>query len=68
VAAPAGAGEGDPMEVIGKVTIAPLVGELLRAIGSGAPASPSLADGLAAQAVLDAVLASLARGGWVDVA
>jgi len=66
--APLAVGEGDPMDVIGKATIAPLVRELLRAIESGAPPSPSLADGLRAQAVLDAVLASLASGGWVEVA
>ena len=62
------AGEGDPMDVIGKATIAPLARELLRAIESGAPPSPSLADGQRAQAVLDAGLVALARGGWVDVA
>jgi predicted dehydrogenase len=56
------------MDVIGKATIAPLARELLRAIESGAPPAPSLADGLRAQAVLDAGLAALTRGGWVDVA
>ncbi len=66
--APPVAGEGDPMDVIGKATIAPLARELLRAIESGTPPSPSLADGLRAQAVLDAGLVALARGGWVDVA
>ena len=66
--APPGAGEGDPLEIQGKATIAPLVRELLRAIESGGAASPSLADGMRAQAVLDAVLAAASRGGWVDVA
>src|SRR5207247_165139 len=54
--APPVAGEGDPMDVIGKATIAPLARELLRAIESGTPPSPALADGLRAQAVLDAGL------------
>jgi predicted dehydrogenase len=58
---------GDQMDVLGKATIGPLVGRLLEAIRTGAPASPSLADGLAAQRVLDAVLQSVARRAWVDV-
>ncbi len=66
-AAAPGTGEGDQMEVTGKATITPLVRHFLEAIRTGNPASPSLADGLRAQAVLDAILASLARGGWVDV-
>jgi predicted dehydrogenase len=49
------------------VTIAPLVRRLLDAVEHGGPVSPSLEDGLRAQAVLDAVLASLSRDGWVDV-
>ena len=57
----------DPMEIIGRATIAPLVARMLDAIDRGAPASPSLEDGMRAQAVLDAVAESLARGGWVDV-
>jgi predicted dehydrogenase len=67
-AAPPTAGEGDPLEVTGKATIAPLVRHFLDAIRTGAAAAPSLADGMRAQAVLDAVLASTARGGWADVA
>jgi len=66
VPAPTIAG-GDQMDVLGKATIAPLVERLLAAIESGAEAAPSLADGLAAQAVLDAVLDSAARRTWVDV-
>lgn len=58
---------GDQMDVLGKATIGPLVGRLLEAIRTGAAASPSLADGLAAQRVLDAVLESVARRAWVDV-
>jgi predicted dehydrogenase len=65
---PTDAGEGDAMEVIGKATIAPLAARLLEAIRTGGTPSPSLADGLRAQAVLDAVLVSLAHGGWVEVA
>jgi predicted dehydrogenase len=58
---------GDQMDVLGKATIAPLVGRLLAAIKSGGGATPSLADGLAAQNVLDAVLESAAHRAWVDV-
>ena len=71
VATPAGlprsAGEGDPSDVIGKTTIAPLVKRFLAAIRKGEPASPTLEDGLRAQAVLDAVLEAETGGGWVDV-
>ncbi len=66
-AAPPAAAEGDQLEVTGKATIAPLVRHFLDAIRTGAAPAPSLADGMRAQAVLDAVLASTARGGWVDV-
>jgi predicted dehydrogenase len=58
---------GDQMDVLGKATIAPLVAQMLRAIASGQPAVPSLADGLSAQIILDAVLDSVARRAWVDV-
>ena len=64
---PRSAGEGDPMEVIGKTMIAPLVKRFLAAIRKGAPASPSFEDGVRAQAVLDAVLESQSRGGWAEV-
>jgi hypothetical protein len=59
---------GDQMDILGKATIGPLVARMLQAIDTGSAASPSLADGLAAQAVLDAVLASMSRRAWVDVA
>ncbi len=62
------AAQGDALEVVGKGTITPLVTRLLEAIRTGTAPAPSLADGERAQAVLDAVLASLARGGWVEVA
>lgn len=58
---------GNQMDVLGKATIGPLVARMLQAIRDGKPAGPSLADGLAAQAVLDAVLDSVARRAWVDV-
>jgi predicted dehydrogenase len=58
---------GDQMDVLGKATIGPLVARMLSAIAGGAPAGPSLADGLSAQVVLDAVLESVARRAWVDV-
>jgi predicted dehydrogenase len=55
------------MEIIGKATIGPLIGRFLDAIRTGTPAEPSFLDGVRAQAVLDAVLAASARGGWVEV-
>jgi predicted dehydrogenase len=58
---------GDQMDVLGKATIGPLVARMLEAIERGGTASPSLADGLGAQVVLDAVLESIARRAWVDV-
>ena len=64
---PRSATHGDPLEVIGKTTIAPLVKDFLTAIRKGASASPSFHDGLRAQAVLDAILASQASGTWIDV-
>jgi predicted dehydrogenase len=60
-------GTKDPMEIIGKTMIGPLVARLLEAIRSGKSASPSLDDGLRAQAVLESVLESAARGAWVTV-
>ena len=63
---PRTAGEGDQMEVIGKALIAPLVKRFLAGIAAGESPSPSFADGARAQEVLDAVLASVARGGWVS--
>lgn len=59
---------GDQLEVTGKTLIAPLVSRFLEAIRTGTPATPSFTDGMRAQAVLDAVLQSAARGGWVEVA
>jgi predicted dehydrogenase len=58
---------GDQMDVLGKATIGPLVGRMLEAIERGGAASPSLADGLSSQVVLDAVLESIARRGWAEV-
>ncbi len=66
---PRSAGEGDPMEVLGKATIAPLARQLLRAMRRGESPSPSFEDGLRAQSVLDAVAESLGDDGrWVSVA
>jgi len=59
--------EADPMDTIGKATIAPLVARFLEAIRAGTSPSPSFADGAAAQAVLDAVLESARRRRWVDL-
>ena len=59
---------GDQLEVLGLTTIAPLVARLLEGIEGGQTPAPSFGDGYGAQAVLDAVLESLARRAWVDVA
>jgi predicted dehydrogenase len=61
-------GTDDQMEIIGKTTIAPLVGRFLDAIRTGTPAQPSFLDGVSAQTVLDAVLTASARSDWVEVA
>jgi len=58
----------DRLAVIGKVTVAPMIAEMLRAIERGDAPSPSLEDGMKAQAVLDAVLESVRGAGWVRVA
>jgi predicted dehydrogenase len=60
---PKSAGEGDPLEVTGKTTIAPLVKRFLAATRKGDSPSPSFDDGMRAQVVLDAVLESIASGG-----
>ena len=59
---------GNQMEITGKALIAPLVARLIEGIRSGSTPSPSLEDGVRAQAVLDAVLVASARGGWATVA
>ncbi len=55
------------MEVIGKATIGPLVKRFLAGIRKGERPSPSFEDGVRAQAVLDAVLQSIASGTWVSI-
>jgi predicted dehydrogenase len=60
-------GSTEAFEQIGRGTIAPLVARFLEAIRTGAAPSPSLADGLAAQLVLDAAAAAAARGSWIDI-
>jgi predicted dehydrogenase len=57
----------DPMDVIGRATIAPLAARMLAAIRGEAPADPSLADGYRAQLVLEAAREGAARRAWVDV-
>ena len=64
---PRTAGEGDPLEVTGKATIAPLIKRFLAGIRKRESPSPAFADGARAQAVLDAVRESTASGLWVDV-
>ena len=60
---PKSAGEGDALEVVGRTTIAPLVKRFLAATRKGESPSPSFEDGMRSQAVLDAVLESIASGG-----
>jgi predicted dehydrogenase len=68
VAVEAPAVEGtDPMDVLGRATIAPLAARLLAAIRGEGPADPSLADGLRAQLVLEAAREAAARRVWVEV-
>jgi predicted dehydrogenase len=57
----------EAFEQIGRGMIAPLVASFLVAIRTGATPSPSLADGLRAQVVLDAAADAAARGAWVDI-
>src|SRR5262249_36135828 len=57
----------DPMDVIGRATIAPLAARLLAAIRGDGAAEPSLADGLRAQLVLEAARDAAARRMWVEV-
>jgi predicted dehydrogenase len=57
----------DPLDIVGRATIAPLVARFLESIRTGATTSPSFADGVRAQMVLDAVLESAARRAWVDL-
>jgi predicted dehydrogenase len=57
----------DVSEIIGKATIAPIVARFLDGIRAGVTPSPSFEDGVRAQAVLDAVLESISRRGWVEV-
>jgi predicted dehydrogenase len=64
--APAVTGE-DPMDLIGRATIAPLAARMLAAIRKEATAEPSLADGLRAQLVLEAAREAAARRVWVEV-
>lgn len=42
--------------------------ELIDAIGEGRAASPDFTDGLRAQTTIDAALASVASGGWAEIA
>ena len=57
----------DPMEIMGKTLMAPLVARLLDGIRTGKAPSPSFEDGLRAQIVLDAIVESNTRLAWVDI-
>jgi predicted dehydrogenase len=63
-----GASDPDRNATIGRATIAPMVREFLEAIEQGRAPSPSLEDGMKAQAVLDAALESARSGKRVEVA
>ena len=59
----------DRLDITGVATIAPMVRGLIAAIDSpGGVAAPSLHDGLQAQAVLEAIAASVATRTWKDIA
>jgi predicted dehydrogenase len=63
---PSGAGDG--IDTVGETSGAALVAEMLRAIETpGQAPSPSLEDGLRAQAVVDAIVESIRRRSWIDV-
>lgn len=64
---PKGLDSTDRLDIIGGVTIAPLIKAMARAIRSGKPVSPSFEDGMRAQAVLDAVVEAATSRSWVDV-
>ena len=60
--------DGDPMEQLGGTLMAALIARLLDGIKAGNAPSPTLADGLAAQQVLDAIAQSAKTGSWATVA
>ena len=57
----------DPMDIIGRATIAPLAARMLAAIRGEAAGEPSLRDGLRAQLVLEAAREAAARCVWVEI-
>jgi predicted dehydrogenase len=59
---------GDPMDLIGRATIAPLAVRMLAAMRGQASADPSLTDGFRAQLVLEAARESAARRTSVEIA
>lgn len=54
----------DRIEITGLATVAPMAREMLATIARGGAPTPSLEDGMRAQAVLDAVLESVHSGQW----
>ena len=54
----------DTVEITGLATVAPMAREMLAAIARGEAPTPSIEDGMQAQAVLDAVLESVRTGEW----
>ena len=62
-----GLDDSDPQRAQGEFIFAALTRVFVDAIRNGAPASPSFADGLAAQRVLDAALHAAEEGLWVRV-
>ena len=57
----------DPQRAQGEFIFAKLTRDFVDAIRNGDAASPSFADGLAAQRVLDAALSAAEEGQWVLV-
>lgn len=64
---PKGTKPGEAFDTTGYATITPLMREMIRAIKTRSPASPSFEDGLKAQAVMQAIQEAAATRTWVDV-
>ena len=64
---PRGIKPGEAFDTTGYATLTPLLREMIRAIKSGGPASPSFEDGLKAQAVVEAIQEAAAAHSWVDL-
>src|SRR3990172_1545815 len=64
---PRGIRPGEAIDTTGYATITPLMREMVQAIKTGRPASPSFEDGMKAQAVVQAIQDAAATHMWVDM-